>query len=51
MKDNQDFIKKMTQQEKNTTAIAFIILKLKELEKAVKELKEKIKAYEPKQDI
>ena len=51
MIDNQDIINKMTQQEKNTTAIALLILELKVLEKEVEELKQKIKAYEPKQDI
>ena len=51
MEDNQNFINKMTQQEKNTTAIALLILELKELQKEVEKLKQKIKAYEPKKNI
>lgn len=54
MLDNQDIVNeiaKLTETERNTNAIAFIILELKELEKAVEELKEKLKAYEPKKDI
>ena len=54
MLDNQDIIneiEKLTEVERNSTAIAFIILNLKELKKEVEELKQKIKAYEPKKDI
>ena len=54
MQDNQDInneIKKLSQVKKNTAAIAFLILNLMELQKEVEELKQKIKAYEPKKDI
>lgn len=54
MLNNQDIIKeigKLTEVERNTMAIAFIISTLKELQKEVKELKQKIKAYEPKKNI
>lgn len=54
MLDNQDIIKelgKLTQLERNTIAINLTMSLLKELQKEVEELKQKIQAYESKKNI
>ena len=44
-------IMKMNQQELNTTAIAFLITNLKDIEKRLDKIEEKLKAYEQKENL